>query len=180
MDEVSTNNCFINSFVFKEPYNHGLGKDVEGSIVKDTIWVIIPVAADIKALIPDVVHEGISISPANRTPQDFTNPVRYTVTAADGSMQAYVVVVRYSHTTKDITSFILRKSDNAQLTADITGIISGDVIELPVPVGLSLGMLTPGITHTGKSISPGTQIGQDFSKPVTYKFPPDTTGLESW
>ena len=165
---IPSSRKFINSFVFTEPFNHGLGRDVEGTIVKDTIKVLIPVAADIKALIPDIVHEGVSISPAQRTPQDFTNPVRYTVTAADGSMQAYVVVVRYSNTTKDITSFILKKSDNALLTADITGIISGDVIELPVPVGVSLGMFTPSITHTGKIISPGSQVAHDFSKPVDY------------
>ena len=165
---IPSSRKFINSFVFTEPFNHGLGRDAEGTIVKDTIKVLIPVAADIKALIPDIVHEGVSISPTQRTAQDFTNPVRYTVTAADGSTQAYVVVVRYSHTTKDITSFILKKSDNALLTADITGIISGDVIELPVPVGVSLGMFTPGITHTGKIISPGSQVAHDFSKPVDY------------
>ena len=36
---------------------------------------------------------GASISPGSNVPEDFTNPVTYTITTADKAQQQYVVTV---------------------------------------------------------------------------------------
>ncbi|WP_298507247.1 Ig-like domain-containing protein, partial [uncultured Maribacter sp.] len=45
------------------------------------------------SLSPTVVHTGASLNPTTGTAQDFTNPVTYRVTAADGSTKDYIVTV---------------------------------------------------------------------------------------
>lgn len=52
-----------------------------------------PNSTDRTSLAPEIVITGASISPASGTAQDFTNPVTYTVTAEDGTTQAYTVYV---------------------------------------------------------------------------------------
>lgn len=64
-----------------------------GSIGDGVITVTVPQGTVLTALTPTIVHNGASISPASGVAQDFTNPVTYTVTAADGSTKAYVVTV---------------------------------------------------------------------------------------
>ena len=56
-----------------------------------TITLTLPSGTVVTSLVPTIVHTGASVSPASGAAQDFTNPVTYTVTAADGSTQAYVV-----------------------------------------------------------------------------------------
>jgi hypothetical protein len=48
---------------------------------------------DLSAQTPFIVIIGSSLSPPSGVPQDFTNPVQYTVTAADGSTRVYAVTV---------------------------------------------------------------------------------------
>lgn len=59
-----------------------------------TIAVTVPYGTAVTALTPTITTSGSSVSPASGAAQDFTNPVTYTVTAADGSTQAYVVTVK--------------------------------------------------------------------------------------
>ena len=49
--------------------------------------------ADATRLTPTIVHTGSSVSPASGATRDFSLPVAYTVTAADGTMQEYSVSV---------------------------------------------------------------------------------------
>ena len=58
-----------------------------------TITINVPFGTNVTALAPTITHNGLSISPASGVPQDFTNPVTYSVTAADFSMQNYTVSV---------------------------------------------------------------------------------------
>jgi hypothetical protein len=51
----------------------------------------VPFGTDLTNLAPTVTHTGASYSPAGA--QDFTGPVTYTVTAADGTTNAYTVTV---------------------------------------------------------------------------------------
>ncbi|MCX6714772.1 MAG: S8 family serine peptidase [Candidatus Uhrbacteria bacterium] len=69
---------------------------VTGSIneTSHTITATVPAGTTVTALVPAIVITGASISPLNDVAQDFTNPVTYTVTAADASIQTYVVTVR--------------------------------------------------------------------------------------
>ena len=58
-----------------------------------TIALTVPFGTEVTALVPTIVHTGASVSPASGAAQDFTSPVNYTVTAEDGSTQAYEVTV---------------------------------------------------------------------------------------
>lgn len=58
-----------------------------------TISVSVPYGTDVTRLIPTITHNGASVSPASGNEADFTSPVTYTVTAADGSTQQYEVTV---------------------------------------------------------------------------------------
>jgi hypothetical protein len=75
----------------------GLG--VTGTIneLLHTIAVYVPDATDLTILVPSITASpGATIYPASGTAQNFTSGVIYTVTAADGSKQAYSVVVAFA------------------------------------------------------------------------------------
>lgn len=66
-----------------------------GTITESThsIAITVPSGTNVTALIPTITYTGASISPASGVAQNFTNPVKYTVTAADSSTQDYTVTV---------------------------------------------------------------------------------------
>ena len=84
----------IVSFVFPQ----GVGV-ISGS----TVTVVVPIGTDLTALTPTIVHNGASISPPSGTPQDFTHPVTYTVTAEDGSQHAYTVTVSHASVSPSVS-----------------------------------------------------------------------------
>jgi hypothetical protein len=58
------------------------------------ISLTMPSGTDVTALSPTItVSENATTTPATGEAQDFTNPVTYTVTAQDGSVQEYIVTV---------------------------------------------------------------------------------------
>ena len=62
--------------------------------VNNTISATVPNGTNVAALVPTISHLGASISPASDATQDFTQPVKYTVTAADGTTKKeYTVTV---------------------------------------------------------------------------------------
>ena len=70
--------------------------DVEGEIdeFSKTVTVQMPQGTDVTELVPTIeVSEGATVSPASGEPQDFTNPVFYTVTAQNGTTAVYTVTV---------------------------------------------------------------------------------------
>lgn len=59
-----------------------------------TIDVDFPVSTNVTSLSPTIeVSEGATIKPASGVAQNFTNPVKYTVTAEDGTKAEYTVTV---------------------------------------------------------------------------------------
>jgi hypothetical protein len=59
-----------------------------------TVTVSVPYGTDVTNLVPAItVSPGATIDPASGEAQNFTNPVLYTVTAANGSTQVYEVTV---------------------------------------------------------------------------------------
>ena len=58
-----------------------------------TIAVTMPFGTVVTALIPTITLTGASISPSSGVAQDFTAPVDYTVTEANGSTEIYTVTV---------------------------------------------------------------------------------------
>ncbi len=133
--------------------------DVNGTISDTSIAVIVPGGTVLTSLTPTIaVSAGASVSPATGAAQDFTNPVTYTVTAADSSQKTYTVTVTTADA-KDITQFTISSVD---------GVIGGSHIAVSLPSG-ALTSLTPTIVvSAGASVSPENGVAQDFSSPVTY------------
>ena len=69
---------------------------------------------------------------------------------------------------KEITSFVFRVVDNPGLSADVNGVIKGDSVLLTVPVGTDMSNLTPTISLNGESVSPQSNIAENFNNPVVY------------
>lgn len=80
----------ISSFTFD-----GLTPAVTGTVDENakTVALTVPYGTNVSALVPTITHIGASVSPTTGAAQNFTSPVTYTVTAADGSTQKYVVSV---------------------------------------------------------------------------------------
>ncbi len=70
-----------------------------------TIAATVPYGTDVTALVPTISYFGTSISPNSGVAQNFSNPVSYMVTAADGTTQVYAVTVTISR------SYIIDGSD---------------------------------------------------------------------
>jgi hypothetical protein len=67
---------------------------VPASIAGNELMLRVPYGTDLRSLAPDrLQHTGSSIAPPPAALQDFTKPVSYTITAADGSTQTYAVHV---------------------------------------------------------------------------------------
>ena len=78
----------ITGFAFTSPSATGTI-----SAATHTIALSVPYGTNVTALVTSITISGASVSPASGVAQDFTHPVTYTVTAADGSSQAYTVTV---------------------------------------------------------------------------------------
>jgi hypothetical protein len=85
-----------------------------GVITGDNIAVTVPYGSNIKSLIASFTTSGAAVKineitqTSEQTPNDFTNPVIYTVTAADGSRHHYTVTVSVApNSAKDITRYSL-------------------------------------------------------------------------
>lgn len=61
--------------------------------IEKIITVTMPFGTDVTALVPTITITGVSVSPASEVANNFTSTSTYTVTAADGSTQAYSVNV---------------------------------------------------------------------------------------
>jgi putative cell wall-binding protein len=69
-----------------------IGKTAATISGKD-ITLTVPRGTDVTKLTPTIVHNGKSVSPASGVAKDFTTPVKYTVTAEDGTTNTYTVTV---------------------------------------------------------------------------------------
>ncbi len=158
-----SSNISIDSFSFAE-----LNPIVNGIISEDnhTVSLIVPSGSDVTALTPTIeVSDGASVSPASGTAEDFTNPVIYTVTAADGTHQDYDVSVSVApNMPKSIVSFTL-PNQVGQTAIDQ----NANTVIITVPYGTDITNLSPTIqTSANTTISPASGTAEDFTNPVIY------------
>lgn len=133
---------------------------VKAQINGTQIALTLPSGTDLRALDPQITHTGSSVEPASGDTQDFRLPVKYTVTAADGSSQEYTVIVKLAlSSAKNITSFSI---DGA------VGEISGSLVSVTVPYGTDVTYLAPIVQHTGAAVNPASTAPRDFTEPLTY------------
>jgi hypothetical protein len=114
---------------------------------------------------------GTAVQTSGTTLNSFTNPVVYTVTAADGSTANYTVTVTVaSNAAKAITAYSV---------LGVTGIINeaAKTIAVTMPMGTNLTALAATFTITGKSVTVGLALvpqisgttPNDFTNSVTYR-----------
>jgi hypothetical protein len=148
-----------------------------GTITGTSIAVTVPYGANVTALVATFTTTGKSVSvngtaqTSGTTPNNFTSPVVYMVTAADGSTQNYTVTVTAAlNSAKAITAFSFT-------SPAATGVItqSNFTIAVTLPYGSSLANpLVATFTTTGKSVSVGSTVqvsgttANNFTNPVTY------------
>lgn len=139
--------------------------EASGATIIDgtNISVFVPFGTAVTALVPSIAITGESVSPESGVAQDFTEPVVYTVTAADGSTQEYTVTaVVQANTEKEITAF-----EFADLGA--VGVIDGTDVSVTVPFGTDVTALVPTITVSEQAtVSPESGAATDFTEPVVY------------
>ncbi len=142
-----------------------------------TIAVTVPNGTDVTALIASfattgsTVRVGAVVQTSGTTPNDFTAPVAYTVTAADGTTAIYAVTVTPgSASAKAITAYSI-----AGFPA-VAGTINeaAKTIAVTMPFGTDVTALVATFTTTGESVKVGTVVqtstatANDFSAPVVY------------
>jgi len=138
-----------------------------------TVKIDVPHGTNVSALKPVIeISEKAVVSPASGQAVNFTNPVTYTVTAENGSQQAYVVTVTVAgsetqkSSEKKIISFRFNDFPNP-----VIGVIdeSARTISPTVPSGTNVTALVPTIEISSKAtISPASGVAQNFTNAVTY------------
>src|SRR5205085_11000435 len=99
----------------------------QSNITSNAISLVLPYGTDPSSLTPTIVHTGASVSPTSGASADFTNPVTYTVTAADNSTKDYTVTVQVAReSVKDIAAFEV---------AGVPGTVNANTIDVTVPYG---------------------------------------------
>ena len=142
-----------------------------------TIAVTVPNGTNVTALVATFTTTGASVT-VGATPQvslatanNFTAPVTYRVTAADGTFVDYVVTVTVAAiSAKAITAYSF-----AGFT-DSAGVINepAKTIAVSVPPGTNLTALVATFTTTGTTVRVGltgqtsAATANDFTTPVTY------------
>ena len=114
----------------------------------------------------DPTRRVATFSTSGTTVLDYSSPVTYVVTAADGSTDRYTVVVTVAPSeAKSITAFSI---------AGVSATIDGPSISLTLPFGMSPAGQIATFETTGASVLVGGtaqvsgRTSQDFSRPVTY------------
>jgi hypothetical protein len=159
-----------------------LPADVIGNINGTSVALTVPFGTNVTALIATFSTTGASVAVGGTaqvsgiTANDFTGPVSYTVTAADGTTKAYIVTVTIAPSSaKDLTAFSFQSADNAGLLADVTGTINGTAIAVTVPFGTNVTALIATFATTGVSVKVGANVqasglsAHGFTSPVTYR-----------
>ena len=119
----------LTKFSFQKANNAGVKADVDGAIneLAKVINLVVPSGTDVKKLKASfTVSAGArvfvenTVQESGKTENDFTNVVKYTVIAEDGSKQVYAVSVKEP---PKITEFSFLKAVNTALTEDVKGLI---------------------------------------------------------
>jgi Ice-binding-like len=142
-----------------------------------TIAVTMPYGTNVTALIATFTTTGVNVKvgavaqAGGTTPNNFTTPVTYIVTAANGTTATYTVTVTLaSISAKAITAFSFVGY------AGYAGVIdeAAKTIAVTVPTGTNVAALIPTFTTTGTSVKVGAlaQVSgttpNNFTAPVAY------------
>jgi hypothetical protein len=172
----------ITAYAFLSASNAGLGASVVATISGTSIVATVPAGSNVTALIATFSTTGARVTVAGAAQasganaNNFTGPVVYRVTAADGSTQDFTVTVTVaSATAKAITAYAFLSANNGELARNAIATIGGASIAVGVPIGTDVTALVATFSTTGASVSvAGTpQISgttaNNFTRPVIYR-----------
>ncbi|MDR1420443.1 MAG: hypothetical protein LBI86_08730, partial [Treponema sp.] len=133
------------------------------------VILTVPSGTNLANLTAKIVQTGQSVSGGGGSASgtavtltgNFSGPVIYTVTAADGSKQYYnVQVFRDKSSVKEITALSFSETETGHLIIGAEPDADGKIpIMATVPADTNLASLTPRITYKGASIS-GAQVSE--------------------
>jgi hypothetical protein len=141
-----------------------------------TISATVPFGTDVTGLVSSFttsaarVTVGDTLQASGTTPNNFSQPVQYTVTAEDGSVAVYTVTVSVSlNSAKAITSYSFA-------SPPATGMIdqTAKTISVTLPYGTDVTGLVASFTTSGAHVTVGDALQasgttqNDFSGPVEY------------
>ncbi|MFC1584283.1 hypothetical protein ACFL5V_01910 [Fibrobacterota bacterium] len=172
------------SFSFRAAANEAIGYTASAEISGNSITVTVPSGTDVTSLAPLFSFRGAAVEveglaqESGITFNDFTDPVVYTVFAEDGSSMEYTVTVIVASadpdTSREMTEFSFYAANNAGLSEDAAGIITGAGISAVLPAGTDLTALTATFDITGERTDVDGVVQEsgvtenDFSYPLIY------------
>lgn len=136
-----------------------------------TIVANVPEGTNVTALVPIItISEKATVTPASGTLVDFSNPVKFTVTAEDESQVEYIAIVNVNGGGgNDNAGKILSFKFVAPVQVDATINESAKTITASVPDGTPVTSMTPIITVSeGATVNPASGTTLDFTNPVAY------------
>jgi len=140
------------------------------------------VGTNLNPVIPQsvVISPQATISPLANSPQNFTVPVVYTVTAQDlvTTKTWTVTTTELASAEKEITAF---KLANSQLGNAVINAAAG-TIQVTMPNTVAVNNLVPQIftISANATVNPGSNTAQDFTSPVTYTVTAQDNSTKSW
>lgn len=158
------------------------------SIIKSadrTVEFHMPEGTNVSALVPTISIDGYIISPASGTARDFSSPIKYVVTATDGTKAEWTVSC--------IAGWV-PSGEKSIMSFSIDGQIGSTVIDaanrtvtLEVPEGTGLTNLTPAFSLSAKAAASvgGTLqtsgvTANNFRSPVAYTITAEDGSTAIW
>ena len=168
-DIVKSSEKELLSFSFLAENNSALATDVAGNINATAKTILINLASDTPLI---TLTPTFSISQKagidNEGAQDFTNPVTYTVTAEDGSVNSYTVTALSNSSAKQITSFVFLLTNNP-IDINVVATIDEEnkTITAAMPPGTDLSGLLPEV-KLSELATLDLDTAQNFIEPLEY------------
>ncbi|MFA9370538.1 MAG: DUF5018 domain-containing protein [Labilibaculum antarcticum] len=160
-EESKSSEMEILAFTFNQ-----LNPKVNAVISGSSIHIVVPYGIDVSNLVPLIdISDEASISPVASLKQNFTIPVKYTVTAEDGQTQNFTVEVEIvKNTERDILSFAFNELDSP-----VAAVIDGETIYAEVVYGTDVTNLVPTVEiSSDAAILPEVGVVTNFSEAVNY------------
>ncbi len=131
----------------------------------DTIKIAVKKTLSLEALTLNFsISPKASINPASGVVQNFTTPVKYTVTAENGDKRIYTISINNFSDEKKIY-----RASIPAMFQDGTGVITANTVTFTVPFGTNLtNLIVEATLSEGASASPAFGTPQNFTTPVVY------------
>ena len=155
---------------------NGLTPAVTGTVDEGakTIALTVSYGTDVTALVPTITHTGASVSPNTGVAHNFTNPVTYTVIAADGSTQQYTVTVTVgASSNSNLSALSLSSGTLSPAFANSTTSYT-----LSVSHGVNSITLTPTVADHNATVTVSGNGAEMVFPPVQFEITAKTTKID--